>query len=184
LLFQYGAFTADDTARTADAFLAYAPGLPAAALDQLFIYAFYARKNTLTPVLVGVAAVGIYLAFAVTLLPRFGYLALAAANSAQWIGHAIILGLLLWRVVGRLPGLVRTSLVATVASILVAGALALVSSLSGLVHAEGTLTLASVLAICAAASGGVYLALLTAFRLPEVDTLRELILRRLRARSA
>jgi len=45
------------TVQTAQAFLFYAPQLPFAALDQLFIVAFYARQDTRTPVLVGVGTV-------------------------------------------------------------------------------------------------------------------------------
>ena len=52
LLFERGAFAAEDTAATALALLLYLPGLPAAALDQLLIFAFYARKKTLTPNLI------------------------------------------------------------------------------------------------------------------------------------
>ena len=52
LLFERGRFGGADTARTALVFLAYAPQLPFTALDQLLIVAFYARKDTRTPVLV------------------------------------------------------------------------------------------------------------------------------------
>ena len=38
------------------AFLGYSPGIAFAAVDQLLIFAFYARKDTRTPVAVGVMA--------------------------------------------------------------------------------------------------------------------------------
>ena len=180
LLFQHGAFTAGDTLRTANAFLAYAPGLPAAALDQLFIYAFYARKNTLTPVLVGVAAVGVYLVVALLLLPRWGYLALAAANSAQWVGHAVVLGLLLWRAVGALPGLGRVALVGVAASLVLGLGLAVGSGVSGLTDAEGTLPLAVGLAVAAGLSLAGYVALLAALRVPELGMVAGAFRRRVR----
>lgn len=104
-IFQHGAFGALDTERTARALVLYLPGLPAAAIDQILIFAFYARKNTLTPVLVGVLATGIYLAVALPLLGPLGMEGLVLANSAQWIGHALILFALLWRTMGDLGGL-------------------------------------------------------------------------------
>ena len=104
LLFQHGAFDAEATARTALAFLCYSPSIPFAAVDQLLIFAFYARQNTVTPVLVGVAGVAVYLTVALTLLPTLGMAGLVLANSAQWIVHALILLTLLWRAIGGLRG--------------------------------------------------------------------------------
>src|SRR5262249_12278089 len=113
-LFQRGEFTPLATAQTAQAFLFYAPQLPFAALDQLFIVAFYARKNTRTPVLVGVGTVLLYLVTAPALcgcvdLPLLGRPALvlgrdglALANALQNSTHAVVLYLLLRAAV---PGL-------------------------------------------------------------------------------
>lgn len=98
LVFERGAFVATDTTVTALALLWYLPGLPAAALDQVLIFAFYARKNTLTPNLIQGAAIGCYLLAALPLLwLTDSFLALVAANSAQWIGHALITYALLRR---------------------------------------------------------------------------------------
>jgi putative peptidoglycan lipid II flippase len=101
LLFQRGAFTAEDTAATAMALLFYLPGLPAAAIDQVLLFAFYARKNTLTPNLIQGVAIGCYLLAALPLLwfTQLGFLALVIGNSAQWIGHALITYALLSRAV-------------------------------------------------------------------------------------
>lgn len=104
LLFQRGAFDAWATERTALAFLCYSPSIPFAAIDQVLIFAFYARKNSLTPVLVGVLGVGVYLAVALTLMPSLGMPGLVLANSAQWIVHALVLMALLWRAVGGIRG--------------------------------------------------------------------------------
>ena len=99
LLFQRGAFVAHDTAATTTALLCYLPSLPAAAIDQLLIFAFYARKNTLLPNLVQGFAILIYLITALPLLyfTKLGFLALILGNSAQWIGHALLLFWLLHR---------------------------------------------------------------------------------------
>src|SRR5262249_5909763 len=45
LLFQRGAFDAAATEATVRAFRWYAPQLPFVAIDQLLVYAFYARRN-------------------------------------------------------------------------------------------------------------------------------------------
>jgi putative peptidoglycan lipid II flippase len=86
-----GEFGVQDTAVTALALLLYLPGLPAAAIDQVLIFAFYARKNTLTPNLVQGAAIGFYLLAALPLLAQLGFLALIIGNSVQWIGHALLM---------------------------------------------------------------------------------------------
>jgi putative peptidoglycan lipid II flippase len=99
-LFQHGAFVAHDTELTSLALLLYLPGLPAAAIDQMLIFSFYARKDTLTPVLVGVAATGVYLLVALSLIGRLGMAGLVIANSAQWIAHAAIMLWLLRRTMG------------------------------------------------------------------------------------
>ena len=104
-IFQHGAFTASDTQQTSLALLLYLPGLPAAAIDQMLIFAFYARKNTVTPVLVGLAATGVYLVVALSLVEPFGMSGLVLANSAQWIAHATILFVLLSRSLHGLHGL-------------------------------------------------------------------------------
>jgi putative peptidoglycan lipid II flippase len=104
-LFQHGNFTAADTNNTAGALLLYLPGLPAAALDQMLLFAFYAHKRTLAPNLVQGAAVGIYALTALSLLSAgLGLSALILGNSAQWVGHALIL-LLLSRKLVNLRGL-------------------------------------------------------------------------------
>ncbi len=105
VIFQHGAFTAHDTDLTALALLLYLPGLPAAAIDQMLIFAFYARKNTLTPVSVGVLAIGLYLVVALLLIGPLGMAGLVIANSAQWLSHAIVLFVLLWRAMGGLGDL-------------------------------------------------------------------------------
>ena len=104
-IFQRGKFDAADTDTTARALLLYLPGLPAAALDQMLLFAFYAHTRTLAPNLVQGAAVGIYVLTALSLLGAgLGLSALILGNSAQWVGHALIL-LLLSRGLVNLRGL-------------------------------------------------------------------------------
>jgi putative peptidoglycan lipid II flippase len=132
LLFEGGRFGVDDSRQTALALLCYLPGLPAAAIDQMLLFAFYARRNTLTPNLVQGAAIGIYLLTSLGLLyaTRLGYLSLVLGNAAQWVGHAVLLWLLLRRAV-PLGGL---RLAESAAKILVAGG-AMALALAGLLAA-------------------------------------------------
>ena len=103
LLFEGGKFTHQDTLHTATALLGYAPQLPFIGLDQLLIAAFYARHNTVTPVLVGVVGVGVYVAVAALLLGPLTIFGLALANTVQIAAHAVILLLLLLGAIGSLP---------------------------------------------------------------------------------
>ena len=95
-----------EAAITAQALLLYLPGLPAAAIDQVLLFAIYAHKRTLMPNLVQGVAVLIYAITAISLLnfTNLGFGALVLGNSAQWIGHLLIL-LLLSRQLIRLRGL-------------------------------------------------------------------------------
>jgi putative peptidoglycan lipid II flippase len=105
LLFEHRAFTGYDTLRTAAVFLHYAPQLPLTALDQLLIFAFYARRDTVTPVLVGVlGVVGFYLPVALLTKDSLGANGLALANTAQNGGHGLVLLGLLWARIGGLDG--------------------------------------------------------------------------------
>jgi putative peptidoglycan lipid II flippase len=94
-IFQRGKFGATDTGEVARALLYYLPGMPAAAIDQMLLFAFYAHKRTLAPNLVQGGAVAIYAVTAFSLLALdMGVGALILGNSAQWISHMLILLLL------------------------------------------------------------------------------------------
>src|SRR5690606_28980288 len=68
LIFGHGAMGDDGIDAITIALLGYLPGTLAAAYDQVLIFAFYARHNTRTPVLVGVLAVLVYFAVAFSLV--------------------------------------------------------------------------------------------------------------------
>ena len=99
LLFERGAFVGSDTTATAQALLCYLPGMPATAVAQVLLFALYARQRTLAPNVVQGAAIIVYLLVALPLLwlTRLGFLALVLGNAAQWIGHMLLLLLLLGR---------------------------------------------------------------------------------------
>ena len=126
LLFEHGDFGAFDTLQTSRALRLYLLGLVGAAIDWPLIFAFYARKDTLTPALVGVAAVGIYLLTAPVLafVLGMGFLGLVLANSIQLTSHAVIMLVLLHRRVDGLRGsrLGITAGKATLAALIMGGA--------------------------------------------------------------
>jgi putative peptidoglycan lipid II flippase len=96
LVYERGAFTEGATDSTAHALVIYAMQLPLTALDQIFIVAFYAMRNTITPVIVGVVSGLVYLATALLLVEPYGVFGLVTANTVQNSFHGIVLGLILW----------------------------------------------------------------------------------------
>ena len=116
LLYEHGAFTPADTPAVTLMLWLYLVGLIFAGVDQPLVFAFYARKDTLTPAIVGlICNVGIYLA--VALIPPALYgrplqvTDLAIANSVQWMSHALIMLFLTRARLGGLGGFGLWSLV-------------------------------------------------------------------------
>jgi len=124
LVFQHGDFTAFDTQQTALALRLYLLGTTFAAIDLPLVFAFYARQNTLTPALVGVLGVGLYLvaALAPTSFRELRMTDLVLANSFQLTGHALVMLWLMGRVGPlRRQGLGSTALRALAASLVMGG---------------------------------------------------------------
>jgi len=117
LLFQHGAFTAQDTTITVLALRLYLLGLPFAALDLLLIYAFYAQQDTLTPALIGLLSLTVYMVIALALMPTRGLYSLMIADSVKHLVHACVAGYILVR---RLGGLGEQHLLGTAARALFA----------------------------------------------------------------
>jgi putative peptidoglycan lipid II flippase len=120
LLFKHGNFSPAQSLVTAIALQNMAYQLPFVAIDQLLISAFYARKNTIIPVTVGVISPLGYLAIALPFWQTWGMPALAFGNTVQNSLHAIILLVLLRLAVGPmhlrklLPTLLKILLAGTV----------------------------------------------------------------------
>ncbi len=184
LLFQHGAFTAGDTTITALALRLYLVGLPFAAVDLLLVYAFYARQDTLTPALIGLFSLIVYMAVAAALFPRAGLFSLMIADSVKHVVHALLSAYWLAR---RLGGLGEQRLLLTVAKAsLAAGALGAAAALAeaALVARLDATTLAHELALVLASGGAgaaAFLIAAAALRLEELRWLAGLIARRLRA---
>jgi putative peptidoglycan lipid II flippase len=174
LLFERGAFTANDTIATALALQCYLFGLPFAAIDQPLVFAFYARKNTLLPNLVQFVAVAIYLVVALALMRPLGFIGLVIANSAMLTGHALIM---LGLTRARLGGLGGQGVLALTIKVLVAS-----GAMGAVVFGVARLFDSIVWQVFAAifAGGATYLALLRALRVHEAARVWEIVLARVR----
>jgi len=177
LVFRHGEFNTTNQSLTVLALLFYLPGLPFGAVDQVLIFAFYARKNTLTPVLVGIAAIAVYLIIALSTIGTMGMAGLILANSAQLTFHAILTGILLWRALRpegglRGYGIGRTALKVLGAAIAMAivayGTWRFLVDVAG-IEANSLVTEAILLGVPALLGGGLYVVLVWLMRLPEVE---------------
>jgi putative peptidoglycan lipid II flippase len=106
LIFEHGDFLPADTAATVTVLRLYLLGVIWAAIDQPLVFAFFARKDTWSPALVGLAGVVIYLgsALAPTLFRPMQLNDLILANAIQLTAHALIMLYLLKRGMGGLRG--------------------------------------------------------------------------------
>ncbi|MBL8119663.1 MAG: murein biosynthesis integral membrane protein MurJ [Anaerolineae bacterium] len=187
LLFQHGAFDATATQMTTLAMRLYLVGLPFAALDLLLVYAFYARQDTLTPALVGVFSLALYMLVAVMLFPRFGLFSLMIADSCKHIVHALVSALLLRR---RLQGMGEQRLMLTLGkTALAAGAMGLVAAiiLPPLTAWIGTNTLireALLVTLAGGVSTAVFVGMAMWLRLEELRWVSDLLARRLGLRRS
>lgn len=81
LLFQRGAFTADDTSLMMPVVIVYALGLPFFSFVNLTLRAFYAQKDTVTPVRAAVLSFFVNLGLSLALMRPWGTLGLALAGN-------------------------------------------------------------------------------------------------------
>jgi putative peptidoglycan lipid II flippase len=180
LLFEHGAFTANDTVETSRALQFYLLGTTFAAIDLPLVFAFYARKNTLLPNLVAVIALGIYLVVALLLIQPLGYLGLVLANSAQLAGHALVM---IWLTQTRLGGIGGEGLGVSALKFLGAGAaMGTVLFFLPTVHLfNGILGELSQVLFPALIGGMVYVVILKVLRVRELEQLWGVLQRRGRA---
>ncbi len=183
LVFEHGDFGAYDTLNTAQALRFALLGLVFAAVDWPLNSAFYARQDTLTPALVGLIAIAIYIV--VALAPAyFGALTLNGlilASSVQWASHALIM---LWLLNRRMGGLQGHGMIRLLSKILTASACMgvvtwLVAELLAQALLPGSL-LAEVIVVGIATVIGftVYVALMALLRADTGGLVREITKRR------
>ena len=92
-LFQYGKFSVEDARMAAQSLVAFSPGLIGFVLVKVLAPAFYARKDTKTPVRAGVVAMIVngLCAATLTLAVPLGHVGLAAATSISGLVNAGLL---------------------------------------------------------------------------------------------
>lgn len=95
LLFQYGEFGADARELVQAAFLFYALGLAGHALVQILARAYFASRDTTTPLALTLISIGANVILSVTLGPLYGINGLALANSVATLAEAALLLLML-----------------------------------------------------------------------------------------
>lgn len=189
LLFQHGLCGQGCTYRNVLALQTMAGQLPFLVLDQLLIFAYYARKNTVTPTIVGIVGAGIFVLVAAPLAPHIGLPGITWANAVQNSAHAVILFVLLTLAIGDLG---MRDLLSGGGRILLAGAgmaAVCVGALRILPHlGQHVFRLDSSLGalLLLVVSGGlgllVYFALVAALRVEELRTLGAVVRARLRGR--
>jgi putative peptidoglycan lipid II flippase len=92
----------------------------------LLVFAFYARKDTLTPAVIGLVSLVAYMVTAIVLLPQYSFFALMIADSVKHLVHASISGWVLKRRIGWLKGHhIRHTAILSIMAALLMGLLAI-----------------------------------------------------------
>jgi putative peptidoglycan lipid II flippase len=186
LVFQHGDFTALDTAWVSLALRGYLLGLVFAAVDWPLNYAFYARQDTLTPALVGVISVGVYLAVGLSWVGPLGMLGLVLADTAKHFSHVLVMLILTWRRMGSLRGLGLgwALLKAAVASLFMAiVVLAVVGWIERAVGREGTVAWLAIVGGGGGVGLVVYFVVAWALRVRELGQIFDIARQRLASRN-
>ncbi|MEO5951466.1 MAG: murein biosynthesis integral membrane protein MurJ [Chloroflexia bacterium] len=187
-IFKHGEFGETDQNLTVLALRFYVIGLPFAAVDQVLLFAFYARKNTITPAMIGIAQFAVYLTIAYGTYGTWGMPGLVLASSAQLAFHAVVTAVFLLRAMREAGGLRgygigTTALKAGGASVALAiisfGVWWLLTEVAG-IKDSNIVTEAILLGIPALVGFALYAVLVWQMRLPEVELVAGKIVGRLR----
>ncbi len=119
LLFQYGNFGPEARETTQEAFLFYSLGLAGHALIQILARAYYASKDTRTPLALTLVSIWTNIILSALLAPAYGINGLALANSIATLAEAALFMILLApRARLRIAGLGSATLKVLAASLL------------------------------------------------------------------
>jgi len=184
LLFQYGNFGPDAREATQAAFLFYSLGLAGHALIQILARAYYAARDTTTPLALTLISIGLNVVLDVLLGPIMGINGLALANSVSTLVEAaLLLVLLTSRARLRLVGLGVSSLKQVSASLLMGVAMFAFIRVTNLpfdlVVDPPKLTLLLQTILAAAVGGIVYLVAAYALRVGELGEILAVVRTRL-----
>jgi putative peptidoglycan lipid II flippase len=188
LVFDWGRFSAAGVAGTATALLYLIVALPSESLTAILARAFYASRDTVTPVLAAVVAVAINTTFAIVAIGALGLAAVAIGIVlGSWV-EAAFLVLVLRR---RRSGFAARDVVVGAPPMIVASVVA--AAVAALVLGAGQVTFGMdppkigilVQLVAATGAGGLaYLAVTRLFRVAEVATLFELAVAAVRREPA
>jgi putative peptidoglycan lipid II flippase len=185
LLLQRGEFHAGDTSQTTPVLVVYAIGLPVFSFVNLVLRAFYAQKDTLTPVRAAVLSFVVNLGLSIALMGRFSTVGLAVAGNVAILVQAWYLQV---RLAKKIPQLALGHLFRDLSKILGASAcmgLAVYGSWHGWSHLLAKTRMAELagLGVTIGIGLAVYGALLWLFRIEGREELAALV-RKVRARAA
>ncbi|MGE5449991.1 MAG: murein biosynthesis integral membrane protein MurJ [Methanomassiliicoccales archaeon] len=182
LMFQHGQFTSSDTLATASALLFYSLGLFAYSAQQLLNRAFYSLSDTITPVVIGAASIGINILLSVILVRFMQHQGLALAYSLAGLFNLLALMVVLrWRL-KSIDGynIVKSLSIALGASIIMFGATFLTAQYLQTVLAFSTKINELLVVVLAIGVGvGVYGGIIILFRLEETQMVMDVIKKRL-----
>ena len=98
VLYERGAFTAQDTALVAEVLAIFGLGLPAFVLIKAFTPGYFAREDTRTPMMFAAVSVAVNISTALWLFPSMGAPGIATASAvAGWVNTLLLLGVLVRR---------------------------------------------------------------------------------------
>lgn len=188
VLFQRGAFNAGDTLVTTYALAGLSIGIIGIAFREILNRAFYALKDTKTPMINGVIAILFNIAFSVVFIRLWGIGGLALGTSLAAILSGAMLVYKLKQKLGTIngawigEGLLKTAL----ATVLFSGAVYLsYESLAGLAGSQAS---SLIKLLCMSGSGlagvSVYAAVLWFVKLEEIGDLKQMVLSKMDRRRA
>jgi len=173
LLFDYGNFSGEAVALTAQTLLFFAIGLAGHAMIVVLARAFYADKDTRTPVGAAILSVVVNVTVSVALVGSLGLAGLALGIAAGAWFEASLLAVLLWRRTPALhgSGIVRASVLFAIGATLAGFVAAAVTYTTGLVIgpavSDAKLLVLLQAALAFSAAGLVYVGYSRLLRLPE-----------------
>jgi putative peptidoglycan lipid II flippase len=162
VLFERGAFDADDTQAVALALAAFAVGLPASVLIRVFLPGFFAREDTSTPMKFAAASAAVNIVGSASLFFVLGHVGIAIATSLAAWTNALLLGFTLLKRGNLVPDatLKRRGALILLASVIMGGAIWVAAIPLGALFRPGNGLIVQVAALGVLVAGGglVYLA--------------------------
>ena len=176
LVYERGAFTAEDTAVTASAFFCYAIGLSFLAVNQLITKVFYSLHDTKTAVYCSVISVVCNIVLNLILVRRLAHAGLALATSIAQIINAL---LLYYAFKGKYPDITLLHSKKKLVQIAACSAASVGISYLCFWLLSDTIKCSQVLSLAGAvvSAGIVYLALLKVLKFEELGILKDLVKR-------